>query len=73
MMVFTKEMCEKHLNIWLEADLKVAQGQSYTIGARTLTRANVSEIARNIELWAERLEQASGKAGPHFVQFIPRG
>ena len=54
-MVFTKEMCEKHLNIWLEADLKVAQGQSYTIGARTLTRANVSEIARNIELWAERL------------------
>lgn len=71
-MVFTKEMCEKHLNIWLEADLKVAQGQSYTIGARTLTRANVSEIARNIELWAERLERVQGKHGPKIIKFIPR-
>lgn len=71
-MVFTKEMCEKHLNIWLEADLKVAQGQSYTIGARTLTRANVSEIARSIELWAERLERAQGKHGPKIIKFIPR-
>ena len=48
-------------------------GQSYTIGNRTLTRVNLGEIAKNIELWAERLERASGKTGPRIVQFIPRG
>ena len=36
-MVFTKEQCEKHLNMWLAAEEKVAMGQSYTIGNRTLT------------------------------------
>lgn len=72
-MIFTKEQCQRHLDMWLAAEEKVAMGQSYTIGNRTLTRVNASEIAKNIELWAERLERVSGKAGPRFVQFIPRG
>ena len=72
-MVFTKEQCEKHLNMWLAAEEKVATGQSYTIGNRTLTRVNATEIAKNIELWAGRLEIAKGKNGPRLVQFIPRG
>lgn len=72
-MIFTKEQCQRHLDMWLAAEEKVATGQSYTIGNRTLTRVNASEIAKNIELWAERLERVSGKTGPRFVQFIPRG
>ena len=72
-MVFTKEQCQKHLDLWLRAEEKVAMGQSYTRGNRTLTRVNLGEIAKNIELWAERLERASGKTGPRIVQFIPRG
>ena len=72
-MVFTKEQCEKHLNMWLAVEEKVAMGQSYTIGNRTLTRVNATEIARNVELWAERVEIAKGKNGPRLVQFIPRG
>ena len=72
-MIFTKEQCQRHFDMWLAAEEKVAMGQSYTIGNRTLTRVNASEIAKNIELWAERLERAEGKTGPRFVQFIPRG
>lgn len=72
-MVFSKEQCEKHLNMWLLAEEKVAQGQSYTIGNRTLTRVNANEIAKNIELWADRLERAMGKTSPRIVKFIPRG
>lgn len=72
-MVFTKEQCRKHLEMWLAAEEKVAMGQSYTIGNRTLTRVNATEISRNIELWSERLERAEGKGSPRFVQVIPRG
>ncbi len=72
-MVFTKEQCERHLNMWLEAEEKVARGQSYTIGSRTLTRVNANEISKNIEIWADRLERASGKSSPRFVKFIPKG
>lgn len=72
-MIFTVEQCQRHLDMWLVAEEKVAMGQSYTIGKRTLTRVNATEIAKNIELWADRLERAKGKTGPRFVQFIPRG
>lgn len=72
-MVFSKEQCEKHLNMWLLAEEKVAQGQSYTIGNRTLTRVNANEIAKNIELWADRLERARGTTSPRIVRFVPRG
>lgn len=72
-MVFTEEQCQKHLDMWLEAETKVAMGQSYTIGNRTLTRVNATEISKNIELWASRLERARGKSGPRFVRFVSRG
>ena len=44
----TAEIAEKHLNEWLEAELAVCTGQSYTIGSRVLTRANLTEIRNAI-------------------------
>ena len=45
----TLEAAKKHLDVWLEAEMTVATGQSYTIGSRTLTRANLTEIRNAIE------------------------
>ncbi|WP_425373071.1 DUF6148 family protein [Fusobacterium animalis] len=41
-MSFTVEQCQAHLDAWLEADLAVSKGQSYTIGKRVLTRVNAN-------------------------------
>lgn len=63
----TLETAQKHLDIWMEAEMTVATGQSYTIGSRTLTRANLTEIRNAIEYWngkvhnLENLKQRRGR------------
>ena len=49
MSAITLEIAKEHLDIWLEAEKAVALGQSYTIGSRSLTRANLSEIRKSIQ------------------------
>ena len=40
------------LSAWVAADLAVATGQSYSIGNRTLTRADAGEITDKIAYWS---------------------
>ena len=47
-----------HLDAWLAADLAVAGGQSYTIGGRSLTRANSEEIRQQVQYWTQQLSLA---------------
>ena len=42
------EIAKKHLNAWLTAELEVTTHQSYTIGSRSLTKANLSEIRQPV-------------------------
>lgn len=65
MAIFSKELCRKKLNTWLAAEEAVATGQSYQIGSRMLTRANLKQIRAEMEYWAEKLAQAEAeeKAG----------
>ena len=42
-------LLNKRLAMYLQAEQKVMTGQSYTIGNRTLTRANLSEIRKAID------------------------
>lgn len=51
----TLEIAQKHLEEWLEAELRVTTGQSYTIGSRTLTRANLTEIRNSIDYWNKKV------------------
>jgi len=56
---------QAHLDQWIAADLAVATGQSYTIGGRSLTRANAAEISKKIDYWnrwVQRLSAGSGMA-----------
>jgi len=45
------------LTLWMAADDAVAKGQEYTIGGRSLTRANAREIRSNIEFWEKKVRR----------------
>lgn len=59
----TQAMAQVHLDAWLAADLAVAGGQSYTIGTRTLTRAQAVEIRGNIKYWQQQVVAATRTGG----------
>ena len=76
MAIFTKELCQQKLNTWLAAEESVATGQSYQIGTRMLTRANLKEIREEMEYWGKKLAEAKAKkkAGGRnrLYRFCPR-
>ena len=61
MAVFTKEMCQKKLNTWLAAEEAIATGQSYQIGSRMLTRADLKQVREEMEYWAGKLAEAEAE------------
>jgi len=69
----TLEIAKEHLNAWLEAELACTTNQSYTIGSRTLTRANLAEIREQIKYWdglVNKLETARKYGGRNRVKRI---
>jgi hypothetical protein len=58
----TLDQANAQLALWLAADTAVASGQSYSIGGRSLTRANAAEITNKIDYWSgwvSRLSRSS--------------
>lgn len=53
---------QTQLAAWLDADAKVATGQSYEISGRRLTRADAAEITRKIEYWNAKVVTLSNQA-----------
>jgi hypothetical protein len=43
------------LTLWMEADDKVASGQAYSIGGRSLSRADGKLIQDNIKFWNDEV------------------
>lgn len=76
MAVFSKKLCEKKLQTWLDAEEAVATGQSYQIGTRMLTRADLKQIREQMEYWAGKLAKAEAeeKCGGRnrTYRFVPR-
>ena len=76
MAIFSKELCRRKVDTWLEAEECVATGQSYQIGTRTLTRADLKQIREELEYWAGKLakaEAAEAHGGRNRVwRFVPR-
>jgi hypothetical protein len=61
------------LSAWLTASRAIAAGQSYSIGNRSLTRANAQYIKEQIEFWEGRVNiLASGSSGPRAFRVVPR-
>ena len=76
MAIFSKSLCEKKLEVWLAAEEAVATGQKYQIGTRMLTRADLAEVRKEMEYWAQKLQEAEAeeKAGGRnrMYRFCPR-
>lgn len=70
------EIARYHLNAWLEAELEVTTHQSYKIGSRSLTRADLAEIRKQIQFWQNRvaqLENAEKRGGRNrVIRAVPR-
>ena len=56
----TEQQIQERLNQYLEAERKILQNQSYTIGSRTFTRANMQWIQEGIEKLQQQLAIAEG-------------
>lgn len=63
MSVYTVEECHEQLAKWKAASIAVSNSKSYTIGGRTLTRANWSEIKDALTYWGRELANAEAAAG----------
>ncbi len=61
MAIFSKKLCEQKLNTWLAAEESIATGQSYQIGTRSLTRADLEDVRAEMEYWAGRLQEAEAE------------
>ena len=61
MAIFSKELCQQKVNTWLAAEEAVATGQSYQIGSRSLSRADLKQIREELEYWAGKLADAEAE------------
>lgn len=72
----TLETAQKHLDEWLEAELNVTTHQSYTMGSKTLTLADLGTIGRQIKYWNDmvmRLQAQSSSGGRNrMFRGVPR-
>ena len=76
MAAITVEMAKKHLDMWLEAESEVAINQSYTIGGKSFTRADLGEIRKQIEYWDNKVQEleniAKRKGRNRLYRVVPR-
>ncbi len=58
----TLEQAQAQLDKYLTAETKVLSGQAYEFSGRSLTRANLKEITKGIEIWDRRVKELSARA-----------
>lgn len=70
----TIDEARENLKMWLDAEKAVATGQSYKIGSRSLTRANLSDITERIKYWRNEIDnlESGGRRGAKVLRVVPR-
>lgn len=58
MAMFSVELCQRKVDLWLKAEEAVATGQEYQIGTRKLTRADLKAVREELEYWCAKLAEA---------------
>lgn len=53
----TLAQAEAKLTLWMDAEDKVASGQSYSIQGRSLTRADLGMIGERIDRWERKVQR----------------
>lgn len=67
----TLAQAQAQLDAWIAADTAVATGQSYSIGGRSLSRANAAEITNKIDYWSAKVAQLSRGNGIRIRYGVP--
>jgi hypothetical protein len=57
MAAISLEDAKKRYNMWLDAEATVASGQAYTVGGRSLTRANLYQIRQQLRYWENKVNE----------------
>ena len=69
----TIEEARENLTMWLDAERAISTGQSYKIGTRSLSRADLSIVASRIAFWRNEIEKLeNGQQGLRVVRAVPR-
>ena len=66
----TKAQAEAQLSAWLAASLAVASNQSYSIGNRSLTRADAEDITKQIDYWQGYVNRLSSQGSRKRTRFM---
>ena len=74
MAAITLEQAKRHLETWLEAEREIAASQSYKIGTRSLTRADLKEVRNQIKFWLDKVDELDGgrKGRNRVLRAVPR-
>lgn len=66
-------LAQSMYDAYVAAELAILNGQSYSIGSRSLTKANLHEVVAQRANWAMLLNRLTAKAtGPRVFRAIPR-
>lgn len=69
----TIDEARENLAMWLDAERLISTGQSYKIGNRSLTRADLSMVASRIAFWRNEIDKLeNGQRGLRVVRATPR-
>ncbi|MMZ43903.1 hypothetical protein D1872_54740 [compost metagenome] len=70
--LYSADVARTHLNSWIAAELALSTGQSYSIAGRSLTRADISTVMKQIKYWQSQLDDAEGYKRPiKSGRFVP--
>lgn len=68
----TLAQADAQLAAWVAASTAVAGGQSYTIGSRSLSRADASDIKDMVVFWNDQVKSlTSGRSGMRLRGITP--
>lgn len=68
---YSLEVAQRHLDAWLAAELALSTGKSYTIGPRSLTRANLDDVMKQIRYWQAQVDVAKGNRRSRMRRYVP--
>jgi hypothetical protein len=65
-------MAQRQLELWIEASEQVTTHQSYQLGSRTLTLADLGEIRKMIDYWDTKVASTSRQGRNRVRRVVPR-
>jgi len=71
-MAITLVKAQDMLTRYIAAEEAILRGQSYTIGNRALTRANLSVVTRERKYWQQMVENLQQTGSMRVRRFVPR-